>query len=301
MLILVGSYFIQQQLRPEVDADRTKPVVVDEGDSNLAVDPDIADLPPGAITATINQSMIDAAEHPFDPLLAVADASIKEIDKNIRDYKATLVSQVFADGKLQPEKYLHCKIRHKQTREGKEVPFSVYTLFLKPEENLGQEAIWVEGWHAGNLVAHTTGFLNVKRAYLDPEGSIAMRGNRYPIRDIGVRNLIVKMAEIGTRDRAHGECEVTIKRKVEINGVKCTMLQAVHPVKRDYFEFHIARIFIDDARNIPIAYEGYVWPEQAGGEPQLVEKYYYTDIEINVGLTDKDFDAGNEEYNYPAW
>ncbi len=299
LLIIAAGYILQRWIRPGVDPEKTKPVIV-EG-AGTTDDRESINLPDGAVTAAISQAIIDDAQHPFDPLLKIAKASVAEIDENIRDYKATLFSQVFADGKLQPERYLACKIRHARSENGTEIPFSVYTLFLKPEDVVGQEAIWVDGWHKGNLVAHATGLLNIKRAYLNPDGAIAMGGNRYPIRNIGVRNLIVKMAEIGEKDRAYGECEVTIKRNVEINGCQCTMLQAVHPVKRDHFEFHIARIYIDDTRNIPIAYEGYMWPEKAGDDPPLLEKYYYTDIQLNVGLTDKDFDPANEGYNYPAW
>jgi hypothetical protein len=303
VVLLVGGYFIQQQLVPDVDPSKTRPVVVSNSGNvgEATVNDESVDLPEGAITANINQKMINAADHPFQPLLKVAEQSIVEIDKTIRDYEATFVSQVFLNGKLQPEKYLRCKIRHRHMANGKEVPFSVYTLFLAPQDNVGQEAIWIEGQNDGNIIAHANGLLNVKRFYLDPDGPIAMDGNRYPIRDIGVRGLIVKMQELGQKDIKHGECQVSIKRKVDVNGCECTMLQAVHPVKRDHFDFHIARIFIDDARNIPIAYEGYSWPEKEGDEPPLLEKYYYTDIELNVGLTDEDFDPGNKKYNYPSW
>ena len=299
LLLLIVGYFVQQQIRPNVDDGKTKPVVVGNL-STTSVD-ETAHLPVGAVTALVSEKDVEDAEHPFDPLLKVAAACIQRVDENIIDYKATLVSQVFADGKLQPEKYLECRVRHKRTENDKNVPFSVYTLFLKPKENVGQEAIWVDGWNDGNLVAHATGLLNIKRAYLDPDGSIAMQGNRYAIREIGIRNLIVKMCETGEKDRAHGECRVTIKRKVDVNGCQCTMFQAVHPYKRDHFDFHIARIYIDDVRNIPIAYEGYLWPEKEGEAAPLIEKYYYTDIELNIGLTDEDFDPGNQNYNYPSW
>ena len=97
---------------------------------------------------------------------------------------------------IQPEKQLEVKIRHASKAGDSETPFSAYTKFLSPKENAGQEAIWVEGENDGNLIAHTTGLLNVKRFYLDPAGAIAMEGNRYPIWEIGFRNLLVKMAEI---------------------------------------------------------------------------------------------------------
>jgi hypothetical protein len=36
-----------------------------------------------------------------------------------------------------------------------------------------------------------------------------------------------------------------------------------------------------------------------GGEPPLIESYSYSDIKLNAGLTDKDFDYENEEYDFP--
>lgn len=322
----VGLYLLQIYSRPDVDLDRTKPLSIsstdigtgnsgsnsnsDNSDQNSAdtnSDSNVveSELPKGAVTARVNQKIIDQAEHPFDPLAEIAQLSLAEIDKNIQDYTTTLVSQVRVKGKLQDEKYVFCKIRHARSvgeLEGKkDIPFSVYTLFLKPKANVGQEAIWVDGWHEGNLVAHTTGMMNLKIFYLDPDGTLAMDGNLHPIREIGFRNLMLKMAELTKNSQEHGECTVKLKRNVEVNGVKCTVFEVVHPVKRDHFENHIARIYIDDSENIPIAYEAYLWPEKEGGQPPLLEKYYYTDLKLNVGLTHDDFQADNKEYNYPKW
>lgn len=301
----VGLYFVQRWLVPTVDADKTRPIVVEDGRlPSEADDPGVEtgyQLPEGAVTASINQSMFDQAEHPFDPLLKIADLSLEKIDETIQDYTATMVSQVRILGELKDEKYLELKIRHAREEDGRKIPFSAYTLFLKPQANVGQEAIWVEGENNGNLVAHANGLMNIKRFYLNPEGPIAMDGNRYSIRLIGMRNLIVKMADMAKDDRKHGECTVTVKRNVEINGRVCSMFEAIHPIQRDHFDFHIARIYIDDNYNIPVAYEGFLWPENEGEEPPLLERYFYTDIKFNVGLTDKDFDPSNEEYNYPPW
>ncbi|MGY8747750.1 MAG: DUF1571 domain-containing protein [Pirellulales bacterium] len=300
LFALVGGWFTRQWTWVDRGESQVVPVVVtsesptSESESNY-------NLPAHAVTAEINQQMIDAAEHPFDPLLEIAEKSIKFIDENIIDYRARLTSQVDFSGEIQGEKQLEVKIRHANELDGSDVPFSVYTKFLSPKASAGQEAIWVNGENDGNLIAHTTGLLNVKRFYLDPDGSIAMKGNRYPIREIGIRNLIVKMAKIGRADREFGECQVTIHRQVKINGCVCTMLEAIHPHRRDHFQFHIARIYIDDARNIPVAYEGYGWPENPSDKPPLIEKYYYTQIELNVGLKNVDFSCDNNDYNYPAW
>jgi hypothetical protein len=299
VFFVAGIFLVQRWLVPEVDADKTRPVVISD---NSSTGKDELNLPEGAVSATVNQAMFDQAEHPFDPLLELAELSLQEIDKNIKDYTATMVSQVRIGDELKDEKYLALKIRHaRDDGQGKKIPFSVYTLFLKPQANVGQEAIWIQGQNNDDLIAHANGLMNIKRFYLNPEGPIAMDGNRYPIRLIGMRNLIVKMVDMAKDDRQYGECTVTLKRNVEVNGRMCSMFEAVHPVKRDHFDFHIARIYIDDNHNIPVAYEGLLWPENEGEEPPLLERYFYTDIKFNVGLTDKDFDPSNEEYNYPKW
>ena len=82
-------------------------------------------------------------------------------------------------------------------------------------------------------------------------------------------------------------------------GQGCTLLEVVHPVQRPHFDFHIARIYIDDELRIPIRFASWEWPAVAGGSPQLLEEFTYLNIKLNVGLTDLDFDSGNPNYAYP--
>lgn len=312
LALAAGCFAAAQFLRSDEEATVMVMPVVLQGDSkafvddgstasldSTATDPvDVSNLP---LPDRINQRIIDEAEHPFDPLLAIANLCLKKMDAEVFDYTATLTSQLRIDEKLQPPRKLFCKIRHFNDDPKDASPFSVYTKFIEPKANAGQEAIWVDGWNEGNLVAHTTGIANLKRFYLSPESSLAMDGSLHPIYDIGFRNLIVSMSKIGRKDRVHGECVVTVKKDLMLNGRKCMMLEAKHPVQRDHFEFHIARIYIDYETEFPVAYEGFLWPEEPGGEPVPLEKYYYSDIKLNVGLKDIDFDPANKEYAYPSW
>ena len=136
---------------------------------------------------------------------------------------------------------------------------------------------------------------------LAPDSSFAMTGNRYPISQIGFRNLIVKMKEFGINDRKYDECEVQIERNVIVDDRSCTLLTVTHPEKRDHFEYHIAKIYIDDEYEIITGYEGFLWPEKEGEDPPLLEKYFYLDLKLNPGLKDIDFDTTNPEYQFPAW
>jgi|GEM_PF-451909 len=253
------------------------------------------------IVALVSNARVSNAEHPIDPLLALADEGFKRIDESIRDYTATIISQVRISGKLQPDKAIRCKIRHALSSETTETPFSVYLKMLKPNKIKGQEVIWIQGDNEGKLIAHTTGMMNVKRFLLEPRGIIAMKGNRYPIFEVGFKNLIAKMKEFGLRDREHDECEVTITRDVLVDDRPCTLIQIVHPVERDYFTHHISKIYLDQGRDVLVGYEGFLWPEKPGEKPRLLERYFYVDMQINVGLTDEDFSPDNAEYDFPSW
>ena len=89
-----------------------------------------------------------------------------------------------------------------------------------------------------------------------------------------------------------------IQGNPQVNGRKCTVIQVVHPTRRDYFDFHVAQIFVDDQLQVPIRYAAYDWPASEGERPALIEEYTYLNLKVNVGLSDADFDVTNKNYNF---
>ena len=225
-------------------------------------------------------------EHPLMPCLRLARQALVEMDQRIADYSATLTKRERLDGQLGDPQKLEVRVRHQ--------PFSVYTRFVTP--NPGQEALYVANENAGKLVAMGSGW---KRRFgkikLDPEGTMAMQDQRYPITKMGIRNLTAELVEIAEQDVKYGECEVT-HAPSRIDGREATMIEAVHPVPRRNFRFHKAQIFIDHELRLPVAYRAYSWPTEPGGQPVLEEQYIYTNIKLNNGFTDADFSPENPEY-----
>lgn len=299
-LFAVANYVYQGQVVADIDPGDVQPLDVTESGESNSGDAANVDLPAGSFTAGIDEETIAEAAHPLEPLVEIAREVCDHMEANVRDYTAVIVKQVRANGKLGPEQYMQVKIRHARKEGDREIPFSVYTRFLKPRNLAGQEAIWVEGHNDDKIIAHPPGLLNLVRVTLDPESDVAMKGNRYSIRHIGMLNLIRKMlakSEIGMQIE---ECQVKIERGIQVDSLKCSRLEIVFEKPHPEIDFHMARIYIDDERNLPIAYEGYLWPEKEGDPPPLLEKYFYTNIQLNVGLTDKDFDPDNPEYNFPG-
>jgi len=146
------------------------------------------------------------------------------------------------------------------------------------------------------MVAHEgKGFkAAVGDVWLNPDGILAMHGQRYPITDIGIENLVAKLIERATRDKNADPdaltTEVRFTKGAKINGRGCMVIEVVHAEPRPHYDFHIAQVFIDDEFQVPVRYAAYTWPTVPGGKPQLEEAYTYLDLKLNVGLSEDDFD-----------
>ena len=269
--------------------------------SAIAQQPEDGNVTEPVYRISKNEATRAEAGHPLDPALKIAYASLKQVRENITDYTAIMIKRERVDGTLGEHEFMGVKVRNRKHENGLvKTPFSVYLTFLKPAAMKGREVIYVEGQNDGNIVAHEGGMKGrfLPTVNLDPNGMMAMRGQRYPITDMGIENLVVKLIEKGERDRQRGECDVEFLKGAKVGGRACTVLTVKHPFERPYFDFHIAQIFIDDELQVPVRYAAYVWPTSEGGEPELLEEYTYQNIKMNVGLNDLDFDRNNPKYNF---
>jgi hypothetical protein len=213
--------------------------------------------------------------------------------EQIQDYACTLHKRERISGSLTEQEAMYVKVRHE--------PFSVYVYFLTPAKMKGQEAIFVRGKNDGNILAHPpAGFKKrlVGTVSLKPDSMLAMSGNRYPMTELGLRRLTERLIEVGEHDSQFGECDVKVRPGAKINRRDCTCIEVVHPIPRQEFLFHLAKIYVDSEYNLPTRYEAYEWPQEAGGTPILTEEYTYTNLKFNNGFTDKDFDPNNPEYDF---
>lgn len=247
------------------------------------------------------------AEHPLDQAITIARDGLEQIQKSISDYSCLLVKQERIKGKLMPTEHMHAEIRNEKVENGAvRQPFSVYLRFLKPEDMSGRQVIFVKGANNGKLVGkEAKGARKFFGAvWLPPEGLLAMAGQRYPITDIGIENLVAKLIERGIRDKKNDPTGALTTSRIipgaKINGRKCTVIEATHPEKKPWFDFYIARVFIDDELQVPIRYAAYSWPTQPGGKPLLEEAYTHLNIKLNIGLKDEDFDHKTKFRQQPA-
>ena len=227
-------------------------------------------------------------EHPLMPALRMAKGSLQTIDTRVRDYNAILMKQERVDGVLMPKEVAFVKVRHQ--------PFSVYMYFLG--ENKGRECIYnsTTSETPGKLIARDCGFKKrLGKFTLDPEAPLAMRGQKYPIMKLGIRELTNELVTVASNDIKFGECEVRHGQGT-MEGRSITWLEVIHPTKRSNFRFYKAQVFIDNELQVPVRYNAYTWPTEPGGEPELEESYTYLKLKVNNDYTDADFDQTNPDY-----
>ena len=238
--------------------------------------------PPG-----VTANATGAQEHPLMPVLRWAKQGLVTIE-NLTDYSAVLAKRERIGGQLSEYQYLSLKIRHR--------PFSVYADFLGPAALAGQEVLYVAGQNNGKLWAprpHLQATVSV-----EPGSPVAMRDQHYPLTEIGLVNLVRRLIEVGQQDVKYGECEVKFFQGAKVNKRLCTVIQVVHPRPRREFRFHLARIYVDSALNLPVRFESYDWPRAPGGPPELIEEYTYLGLKLNNGFTDVDFSLQNPSYRF---
>lgn len=242
------------------------------------------------------QKLKGAGEHrrgaSLDDALKQARSSLAALEK-IKDYVCTFVKRERVGGELLEPQRLEMKVRHQ--------PFSVYFRFLEPPSLAGQEAIYVEGQNDGKLIGHPNGIKNqvIGAVPLDPTGYLAMRNNRYPITNAGMKNLVSLLIQLGDRRDFLKDCRVEFIEGQRVDDRPCLCIEIRNPRSREDFTLAKATIWVDKKWNVPVQFESWEWPKKAGEEPILVEQYTYLDLKFDQGLTSRDFDPENPSYDFP--
>ncbi|WP_235963882.1 DUF1571 domain-containing protein [Tautonia rosea] len=243
-------------------------------------------MPPGLNT---RHSAIDPSSDPIDYAKA-ALAESKERFASVRDYTCTFIKRERIQGRLSGYEVMSMKARTS--------PKSVYFKFKQPKA--GREAIYVDGRNRGKAIVHDVGFNKFLAGtlHLDPLSRRAMDGNRHPITEAGLGFMIDTLTEGWNREMNPRDSEVTIRETVLVNKRPSMMIICKHRNRQPHFVFHEVRLYIDHELGLPTRFEAYDWPAGEDQPAPLLEEYIYSDLKINVGLSDADFDPSNKAYSF---
>ncbi len=230
---------------------------------------------------------------PLDEPIARALRTVKDCQSSyaeVRDYTCTFYKRELVKGQMTPLFVMAMKARAN--------PRSIYFKFHEPYR--GREAIYVDGRNSGKVLAHDVGFTRLLAGTmeLEPTSARAMEQNRHPITHAGIGALIDTVARRWAVELRPDEAILLFEPEMMFGNRRCLMIESIHPRREPEFHFHKVRLFIDAELNLPIRFEGYDWPREEGGSPELLEEYSYINLKLNVGLGDIDFDIANRQYSF---
>lgn len=214
-------------------------------------------------------------------------------------------------------------------------PFQVYVKYLKPHQ--GREAIFRRGWNDNEVKVHKGDFPDIT-LNLDPYGSTAMDENHHPITDFGLENTIRisganlrravrnQDAEFKVSDGGmlYGESTWKITATFPQGGhfVKVrddeTLFDIAHRTGSDMYLLLYTNPDFDDPDDpdegdkvfVPRYYGGkveFIVSKKTGlprkvatwdWNGKLYEAYEYPELNLNPGLSAKDFDPDNSAYDF---
>jgi hypothetical protein len=210
--------------------------------------------------------------------------------QTVNDYTCTFYKRERVEGNLTPLHIMTMKVRTK--------PQSIYLRFQRPAH--GREAIYIAGRNSGRILAHDVGLnkLLAGTLQLEPTSAQAMEDNRHPITEAGIGPLIDTVAKRWAVELNPDDSILTFRDDMLVGSSRCSMIESTHPHRRPHFLFHKVKVYIDQELGLPIRFEAYNWPKLPHAEAELVEEYNYSNLKLNVGLHDIDFDIANTTYSF---
>ncbi|MBF8298892.1 MAG: hypothetical protein HW395_1549 [candidate division NC10 bacterium] len=201
----------------------------------------------------------------------------------VSDYTAVFRKQERVDGKLLSEETTLLKFQK---------PLKVYMKWIE-DPSKGTEALYVDGSNGNKLLVHRGGLLGILTLSLDPRGSLAMTRNLHPITEVGFGYLIDGLQRNIRTALLHGELEVIRLAEETFKG-RFTIVVEAKFAPRAGRTYHASRMVchIDTELQLPI---GAAFYDEADA---LIERYSYSDVKLNVGLTPLDFSRENTAYRF---
>ena len=240
-----------------------------------------------AAPETTPESEPVAKEETGKPAMTLADAlkfaeESRAAVKEVKDYTAVFTKTELVKGRM---------IRQEMDMKFRARPFSVY-LKYRSEAEAGRQAIYVEGRNDNRLAVKEVGLKGVVPLQLKLDSALVMDENRYPVTHVGIANLLKTATSTWEREsKMQGiQPEVKFFPNAKLGDVPCQVVQVTQPKPHKDLKYYIGRVYFDKETKLPIRAECYGWPRNPREKkPPLVEDYIYSNLKLNVGLTDADF------------
>jgi hypothetical protein len=236
------------------------------------------------------------ASHLIVPAIAETREWLAQVQRTVRDFQCRVVKRERIHGVLQNYYFIDMWVRE-EVRTGDQVssPLAVYLEFLAPSSAAGRRLLFVEGRNEGKILVRKGGpRFSYVITKVDPDSKSTKTETLCPITQSGfaalLTDFIATLERHAAADPAGDNTMVERPQGARLDGRLCQVLRITHPRQQPGLEFHKATIFMDAELGVPVRVEKLDWPPRPGDAPPVIGEYNYTNVKINVGLTDAMFD-----------
>lgn len=212
---------------------------------------------------------------------------------NSTGYTAKMFRQERVNGDLLDEEIMSLKVKH--------APFGVYMKWIQGSP--GQEVLYVDGDHNGNMIVKPGGFKGrfLSALELDPAGDLAMENSRHCITEAGLLNLAEEMLKNRRSDIEAGTVKCRMADGQEFDGRTCVCFVVEFPSEDYLGDYRKSVVFIDQDNSLPVLVRNYGWPTDDVSADELdsetlIESYAYSQIRMDAQFVAADFDRSNQDY-----
>jgi hypothetical protein len=201
----------------------------------------------------------------------------------LKDYTSIMFKQERLGKKLQGVETIQLKYREK--------PKSIYLKWIDGPWK-GRELLYNESINKKQVRVRESGFLGVIPIWIGYDNPIAQRGSNHPAVDIGLKFML----EVNLDNYKRADAVGDLKRKdhgiQDVDGRKVYVMENILPrdKSKGYYCYRVIQ-YMDYKNAIEPRVDVFNWDDQ------LQESFTYTKLKLNAGLTEKDFDPENPEYN----
>ena len=205
----------------------------------------------------------------------------------VKDYTTIFLRRELIGDILRPQETILLKFQR---------PFKVYMKWLEGPGK-GREGLYVAGSNKDKfLVREARGFQSLITAAMDPDHPRVLHESRHPVTDVGIGRLLGIIVENAQRASREGVLRVVDQGPGIVAGQRVYQVEGILPNDRNA-GYYCSRVLIsfDQENDLPIHVVVYDWGDR------VVEEYTFTELRLNPGLTPRDFDPDNPDYDLSGW
>jgi len=227
-----------------------------------------------------------------DPLAALIEARTQH-RRSVIDYECVMIKQELLPAGMSEEQEIKVRFRH--------APYSVYMEWLR---NPGPAArvLYIKGrWTNSDATNPDERELAIAqpgviaRFFLKSikqpiHGRLAKKASRRYVDDFGFEKTLDRLINISEMAKSRSELTLTFAGESRFDGRPVCVIRRHLPYTGEggLYPDRTAEILVDQEHRVPVAI--YCYSDDEGQPQNLLAKYEYHNVQMRVGLTDKDFE-----------